>query len=74
MPFKHNTARRHLIPIARHWIQNWPAYETGLERRGVLALWLDDAWYSDTAIESVLMLRIVFYLSLRHAEGSPQAC
>jgi hypothetical protein len=27
------------------------------------------AWYSDAAIESVLMLRLVFHLSLRHAEG-----
>jgi len=36
MPFKRNAARRHRIT-------NWPAYEAGLQRRGDLALWLDEA-------------------------------
>src|SRR5919107_873481 len=87
MPFKHNAARRHRIPKTRYRIQNWPAYETGLKRRGDLTLWLDEAaltwWqaprrttpggqarYSDAAIELVLMLRLVFHLALRQAEGS----
>jgi len=25
MPFKHNAARRHRIPRARHRVTNWPA-------------------------------------------------
>ena len=86
MPFKHNAARRHRIPKARYRVQNWPAYEAGLKRRGDLTLWLDEAaiaewqaprrstpggqaWYSDAAIELVLMLRLVFHLALRQAEG-----
>jgi hypothetical protein len=86
MPFKHNAARRHRIPQARYRVQNWPAYEAGLRRRGDLTLWLDEdalagwqaprrttpggqAWYSDAAIELVLMLRLVFHLPLRQAEG-----
>ena len=86
MPFKHNAARRHCIPKTRYRVQNWPAYEAGLKRRGDLTLWLDEAalakWqaprrttpggqarYSDAAIELVLMLRLVFHLALRQAEG-----
>jgi hypothetical protein len=86
MPFKHNAARRHRIPQARYRVQNWPAYEAGLRRRGDLTLWLDEdalagwqaprrttpggqPWYSDAAIELVLMLRLVFHLPLRQAEG-----
>jgi hypothetical protein len=86
MPFKHIAARRHRIPKVRYRVQNWPAYEAGLKRRGDLTLWLDEdavtgwqaprrttpggqAWYSDAAIELVLMLRFVFHLALRQAEG-----
>src|SRR3954471_9139671 len=43
MPFKHNAARRHRIPKTRYRIQNWPAYEAGLKRRGDLTLWIDEA-------------------------------
>src|SRR5919112_369452 len=42
MPFKHHAARRHRIPKARYRVQNWPAYEAGLKRRGDLTLWLDE--------------------------------
>ena len=86
MPFKHHAAHRHRVPKARYRVQNWPAYEAGLKRRGNLTLWLDEAaiagwqaprrttpggqaWYSDAAIELVLMLRVVFHLALRQAEG-----
>jgi Transposase DDE domain len=31
----------HRIPKARYRVQNWPAYETGLKRRGDLTLWFD---------------------------------
>src|SRR4051812_6914164 len=82
MPFKHNATRRHRIPRARYRVQNWPAYEAGLRRRGDLTLWFDEdalagwqaprrstpggqAWYSDAAIELVLMLRLVFRLVLQ---------
>jgi hypothetical protein len=43
MPFKHNTSRRHHIPKARRRITNWPAYESGLRRRGDVTFWLDEA-------------------------------
>src|SRR5919205_1789073 len=43
MPFKHNAAHRHRIPKTRDRVQNWPAYEAGLKRRGDLTLWLDEA-------------------------------
>ena len=86
MPFKHNAARRHHIPKARYRVQNWREYEAGLQQRGDLTLWLDEAaitgwqaprrttpggqaWYSDAAIELVLILRLVFHLALRQAEG-----
>ena len=95
MPFKHNAARRHRIPMARYRVRNWRGYEAGLKRRGDLTLWLDEAamagwqaprrttpggqaWYSDGAIELVLILRLVFHLALRQAEGfaasAPPAC
>jgi hypothetical protein len=86
MPFKHNAAHRHRIPKARYRVRNWREYEVGLQRRGDLTLWLDEAaiagwqaprrttpgdqaWYSDAAIELVLILRLVFHLALRQAEG-----
>jgi hypothetical protein len=47
MPFKHNTSRRHHIPMARRRITNWPAYEAGLRRRGDLTFWLDEAALSE---------------------------
>jgi hypothetical protein len=85
MPFKHNAAHRHRIPKARYRVRNWREYEVGLQRRGDLTLWLDEAaiagwqaprrttpggqaWYSDAAIEVVLILRLVFHLALRQAE------
>lgn len=42
MPFKHNAAHRHRIPRARYRVQNWPASEAGLGRRGDLTFWLDE--------------------------------
>ena len=86
MPFKHNAAVRHRVPKARYRVRNWREYEAGLQRRGDLTLWLDEAaiagWqaprrttpggqarYSDAAIELVLILRLVFHLALRQAEG-----
>src|SRR5918996_17323 len=71
MPFKHNAARRHRIPKTRYRIQNWPAYEAALAgwqapRRTTPG---GQARYSDAAIELVLILRLVFHLALRQAEG-----
>jgi len=43
MPFKHNAARRHRIARVRYRVTNWSAYEAGLQRRGDLTLWLDEA-------------------------------
>ena len=46
MPFKHDAARRRRIPRACDRVTNWPAwpaYETGLRRRGDLTVWLDQA-------------------------------
>ena len=64
-------------------VQNWPAYEAGLRRRGSLTLWIEDAglgcWqttgpggqarYMDAAIQTSLMLRMAFKLALRPTEG-----
>jgi hypothetical protein len=43
MPHKHNADRRHHIPKMSFKVQNWPAYEAGLRRRGSLTLWIEDA-------------------------------
>ena len=43
MRLKHNAARRHRIPKASFRVQNWPAYEAGLRRRGDLTLRLEGA-------------------------------
>jgi len=42
MPHKHNADRRHLIPKMSFKVQNWPAYEAGLRRRGSLTVWIED--------------------------------
>ena len=83
MPHKHNADRRHHIPKMSFKVQNWPAYEAGLRRRGSLTLWIEDgalehwqtcgpngqARYTDAAIQTSLMLRTAFKLPLRQAEG-----
>jgi Transposase DDE domain len=83
MPHKHNVARRHHIPKMSFKVQNWPAYEAGLRRRGSLTLWIEDAalecWqtigpsgqarYREAAILTSLMLRTAFKLALRQTEG-----
>ena len=43
MPLKYNAARRHRIPTARYRVGKWREYEAGLQRRGDLTLWLDEA-------------------------------
>src|SRR3954451_22549414 len=79
MPHKHNAERRHHIPKMAFKVQNWAAYEVGLCRRGSLTLWIEDAalacWqttgpngqarYTDSAIQTSLMLRMAFKLALR---------
>jgi len=79
MPHKHNADRRHRIAKTSFKVQNWPAYEAGLRRRGSLTLWIEDAalecWqttgpggqarYMDAAIQTSLMLRTAFKLALR---------
>lgn len=42
MPFK-QTPPTAIAFRARYRVTNWPAYETGLRRRGDLTLWLDEA-------------------------------
>src|SRR3954469_16548953 len=83
MPHKHNADRRHHIPKMTFKVQNWPAYEVGLCRRGSLPLWIEDAalacWqttgpngqarYTDAAIQTSLMVRTAFKLPLRQTEG-----
>jgi IS5 family transposase len=83
MPHKHNADRRHHIPKMSFKVQNWPAYEAGLRRRGSLTLWVEDdalehwqtrgpdghARYTDAAIQTSLMLRTAFKLPLRQTEG-----
>ena len=64
-------------------VQNWPAYEAGLRRRGSPTLCLEDdaldrrqsrgqggqARYTDAAIQTSLMVRTAFKLPLRQTEG-----
>ncbi|MBF5096501.1 IS5 family transposase [Azospirillum sp. INR13] len=85
MPNKHNDARRHHIPKMWFKVTNWASYEAGLRRRGSLTLWVSDAalaaWrtspttqggqarYLQTAIETALMVRLVFHQPLRQTEG-----
>ena len=83
MPHKYNADRRHHIPKMAFKVQNWPAYEAGLRRRGSLTLWIEDAalegWQTTrakragpvygTAIQTSLMLRTAFKLALRQTEG-----
>src|ERR1700735_4629757 len=83
MPHKHNADRRHHIPKMSFKVQNWPAYEAGLRRRGSLTLWIEDAalecWqttgpsgqarYTGAGIQTSLMLRVAFKLPLRQIEG-----
>jgi transposase len=83
MPHKHNVDRRHHIPKMLFKVQNWPAYESGLRRRGSLTLWIADggvehwqtfgpggqARYMDAAIQTTLMVRAAFKLPLRQSEG-----
>ena len=83
MPHKHNVDRRHHIPKMAFKVQNWPAYEAGLRRRGSLTLWIEDAalecWqtlgpsgqarHTDAAIQTSLMVRAAFKLPLRQTEG-----
>jgi transposase len=83
MPHKHNADRRHHIPKMSFKVQNWPAYEAGLRRRGSLTLWIEDvalecwqttgpngqARYTVAAIQTSLMLRTAFKLALRQTEG-----
>jgi hypothetical protein len=77
MPHKHNADRGHHIPKMSFKVQNWPAYEAGLRRRGSLTLWIEDAalecWqtigpsgqarYREAAIQTSLMLRTAFKLA-----------
>ena len=83
MPHKHNDDRRHHIPKMAFKVQNWPAHEAGLRRRGSLTLWIEDgalahwqtcgpdgqARYTDAAIQTSLMVRTAFKLPLRQTEG-----
>jgi hypothetical protein len=83
MPHKHNAGHRHHIPKMSFKVRNWPAYESGLRRRGSLTLWIKDtalecwqtigpggqARYTDAAIQTSLMLRAAFKLALRQIEG-----
>ncbi len=83
MPHKHNADRRRHIPKMSFKVQNSPAYEAGLRRRGSLLFWIEDgvldhwqtrgpdgqARYTDAAIQTSLMLRAAFKLPLRQTEG-----
>ena len=47
MPHKRNADHHHYIPKMAFKVQNWPAYEAGLRRRGSLTLWIEDAALED---------------------------
>ena len=42
MPNKYNTERRHHIPKMKFKVTNWAEYDSGLQRRGSLTLWVTD--------------------------------
>ncbi|WP_454017914.1 IS5 family transposase [Azospirillum sp. Marseille-Q6669] len=85
MPFKHNAAHRHRIPEMTFRVTNWSSYEAGLRRRGsltfcdeaALAGWRaaprtipgGQARYAGLAIETALLVRVVFHQPLRRTEG-----
>src|SRR3712207_1160998 len=60
---------------ARYRIRDWAAYDRALAPRGDITVWVSpDAvagWrtFSDAAITAALMVRAVFRLALRQAEG-----
>ena len=72
-------------PRKRYRVRNWSEYNRGLIARGDLTVWLspDLAWhapqgtgkrgrppvFSDTAIQCVLTLKVLFQLPLRAAQG-----
>jgi hypothetical protein len=88
MAHKHHTDRRHHIPKMSVKVQNWPAYEAGLRRRGSLTLWIEHAalecWqscgpggqarYADAATQTSLMLRTAFKRALRQTGVSCHRC
>ena len=64
--------------------RNWPAYNKALKRRGSLTIWFDPAmtWeaaptgkrgrqpdYSDAAIQTCLMMKVLFGMALRQTTG-----
>ena len=68
----------------RYRTTNWPEYNRSLQNRGNLTVWLspDTTWlggrtgangrppiYTDAAIQTVLTLKVLFTLALRHARG-----
>ena len=72
-------------PRKRYRVRNWREYNRGLIARGDLTVWLspDLAWhapqgtgkrgrppvFSDTAIQCVLTLKVLFQLPLRVTQG-----
>lgn len=86
MPNKFNADHRHHIPKMRHFVRNWPEYESGLRNRGSQTFWVTpqamQLWpaqarstpggqsiYSNQAIQTSLMLRLVFGQARRQTEG-----
>ena len=70
---------------ARYRTTNWPEYNRSLQNRGSLTVWMspDILWldsvrsgakgspkvYSDSAIQAILTLKVLFKLALRQARG-----
>ena len=69
--------------------RNWPAYNEALKRRGSLTIWFDPAmtWkaaptgkrgrqadYSDAAIQTCLMMKVLFGMALRQTTGFAFLC
>lgn len=83
MPHKHNAARRHHFGKLKFKVTNWAEYEAGLDRGSLtlwitpqaLSGWVaplrktrgSQPLYSDLAIETTLMLGMVFGLRLRQS-------
>ena len=55
----------------KYHVRNWAEYNEGLRRRGDLTVWFDGGHrvYSDMAIETGLVVRMVYKLAYRQTEG-----
>ena len=75
MPYKYKDPYRHKFEAAKYKVTNWHEYNQALIERGNITIWFDEeaikSWYaksngqrlySNLAIETSSILRLVFHL------------